>query len=1150
MGKKKALRRLVFQEVLTSKARFISITLLILIGVSFFAGLNASGPDMLKTAALYFENQNLADIHLVSTMGLEEKDVDILKTQEDVDKIEVGYSQEVVTEKEDKLLKIYSYDSKSTLNQFELVTGRLPKNSGEIALIESDVMEKLYQLDDTVTFVLDSEDTDLTEQFKNTSYTVVGFVKSPMYVSDKQLGSASIGKGTLDGYGVITVDDFDISVYTDAYITFKSLKNIDTYSEQYKNTIGKYQEKIETSFDERSITRFADIKVEAQNEFEDAKAQVADGKLELSNGLDKLNDAKEQIEDGIKQIADAEIQLADAKKQLEEGQAEYNTNKATFDEKIADGKVQLDIGGNQLADGQNTLDKNREKVQQGKKQISEGLKQIEDQEATLTAQKSQLESFLDQTNQIIQVPTAYVTSEQQSTLIQAGSAVPLGENQTLGDLWTAYFAGETNGITIVAALEGVIAQVDIGFKTIADTKTQLLVKQEELKNAQIQLDNGQEELNTGADLIIVKNQEFEAAKVDGESQLADAKKKLKDGWAEYEAGVVELEAQKQKLTDAGQEYEDGLAEYNEKKEDAEKEIADAEVKIADGEKELADLKEPIYYALSREDNPGYSDYADNAKRLSSISLVFPTFFFAIAALVSLTTITRMIEEQRVQIGTLKAQGYTDGEISLKYYVYALGASGLGTTFGLWLGFYGIPRIIINAYGSMYNFPNKQFDSYLLIGLLSFGIAVFCTGISVWAVLHQELKGTPAVLMRPKSPKVGKRILLERITPIWNRLNFVQKVTMRNLFRYKQRMIMTVFGIAGCMGLMMTGFGLKDSISDLSDLQFKTILRYQALVIFDEDATKEKLIEAKEAISKVSGLEDYLMVREEQYDVKKEGVNTQQALVIVSKETERFSQFVLLRNRGSNSSYEIPEEGAVITEKLADLFGVKVGGIITITDSDNQEFEVPIAKITENYAGHYIYMSPQTYQKCFNSTSITYNGALLRYEQDKAWELAMSDSINQYSAIQIISFNSSTIEMFDDSMGSLNSVVFVLIISAAVLAFVVLYNLTNINVSERIRELSTIKVLGFYDKEVTMYIYRENVILSIFGIFFGSFLGKFLHYFVLDTASMDNMMFSDLLHVHSYIYAGVLTLLFSSMVMWVMHNKLKRVDMIEALKSNE
>lgn len=1150
MKKKKALTRLIFQEILSSKARFISILLLILIGVSFFSGLNASGPDMLHTAKLYFDKQKLMDMRVVSTMGLEEEDIEILKQQDGIDTLEMGYSKDVITQKQDRLLRIFSYDDSNTLNQFEIMEGKLPNASGEIALLYSDRLTGIYQIGDMVTFKPDSEDTDLSDQFHETEYKVVGFVRSPLYISDKQLGSGTVGKGLLDGFGVILVEDFNLPVFTDAYLTLKPLKDLDSYSSQYKDIISEYEKQIENSFESRAVTRLAEVKEEANETLEDAKNKVEDGKQELLDGETKLADAKEKIEDGKVKLADGETKLADAKQKLIDGEKEYEDNKTLFDEKIADGKTQLDIGGNQLASGQVEINENRKKVEEGKKQIADGLKQIETKETELNTQKNQLQAFLDQTNEVIKVPVSYIPYDQQNTLIAAGDAISMGDGQTVGDLWKAYFAGQIDGETIVLTLEGVLSQIDEGLTTIANTKSDLEKKQAELVNAKEQLDAAQEQINKGNDTIIEKTREFEAAKADGEAQLAEAKQKIEDGWKEYNEGIIELEEQKQKLLDAEQEYEDGLAEYQEKKPDAEQKIADAEKEIADGEKELNDLKTPTYYALSRSDNPGYDEYADNAKRLSALSLVFPAFFFAIAALVSLTTITRMIEEQRVQIGTLKAQGYTDFEISLKYYVYALGASSMGAILGLLGGFYGIPKIIVSAYGSLYDLPNKQFHSYLWIALVAVGISVFSTGISVWAVLHQELKGTPATLMRPKAPKVGKRIILERITPIWKRLNFVHKVTMRNLFRYKQRMIMTIFGIAGCMGLMITGFGIGDSISQMSELQYKEILKYQAMVIFDEDATSEKKEEATNVIAKMEGIDDSLLIANKLYKVKKAGVNTQQALVIAPQDTALFSKFVTLQKRGSKDVFEIPKEGAVITEKLSDLFQVKIGDKLLLTDSDNQTFEVPVAKITENYAGHFVYVSPETYANYLGDGETIYNGALLRYNQNQDWEDELANTLNQYKGILAISYNSSMIGTFDATMDSLNTVVLVIVIAAAVLAFVVLYNLTNINVSERIRELSTIKVLGFYDGEVTMYIYRENIILSLFGIFFGSFLGKLLHYFVLSTASLDNMMFSYVLKISSFIYAGILTIVFSSLVMWVMHNKLKHVDMIEALKSNE
>ncbi len=1148
-NRKRALKKLVITEILASKARYLSILLLVLIGVAFFSGINSSGPDMLNTAALYFDKQQLMDIRLVSTYGLEEEDIRILSQQPDIQAVEGGYSQDVVTDK-DFLLKVFSCDEDQQLNQCVVKSGRLPEASGEIALIDSKKLRESYSIGDMVTFVPDSEDNELSEQFKKTSYRVVGFITSPLYLSDKNIGSSSVGKGSLDGYGVIVTADFNLSVYTEAYVTFKSLQNVNPYGESYGDTINKYQKDIEAAFEERANTRYEEIKREAEEKLQDAREETADGKQQLADGQKELEDAKNQIDDGRGQITDAKARLAAARQKIDDGYKEYETNKADFDSQIAEAQAQLDDGAGQINKARNEVYANYEQIEAGNEQIENAFTQIEEQESALLSQKAQLEQFLSQAEQIITIPAGSITLEQQQELIQAGSLISLGDNTALGNLWTAYFNGRTNGDAVTGALRGVLTEIENGLTAVSNSKSELQARQQELADAKAQLDSGNIVLNASALSFEEKSKEFEEKKAEGENELTSALERLRAAEAEYEEGRKKLEEENSRLSDAEKEYEKGLAEFTEKKADAEKDIAEAEEAIADGEEQLAELKVPKYYVLSREDNSHYGEYTDAADNLAALSLVFPTFFFAIAALISLTTITRMIEEQRVQIGTLKALGYTTGEICLKYYIYALSAGLIGSFLGLAVGFQVIPRIIFGAYGVLYDLPDKQFTPYLSFSIISIGIALFSTGFSAWMVLHQELKSTPSVLMRPKAPKAGKRIFLERISFIWDRLSFNQKVALRNLFRYKPRMIMTVFGITGCMGLLVTGFGLNDSISDVSALQYETIINYQALVVFDEEAEKKDLDAAKEGMAVQKGIDDFLLIHQGQYQVKEPGANTQQVLVIVPQETERLNQYVLLRNRVSKKTFSLPDNGAVITEKLAHLFNAGVGDSLTLTDSDNQEFTVTIAEITENYAGHYLYLSPKAYQSSFHAAAISYNGALLQYGQDTKWQEELNRTLNGYSAVKAISNNSSTISTFKDSMDSLNAVVLVLIISAGSLAFVVLYNLTNINVSERIRELSTIKVLGFYDKEVTMYIYRENIILSFFGIFFGSFLGIFLLDLVLETASMDNIMFSKTLHLHSYLYGGLLTFIFSVMVMWAMHRKLKRVDMIEALKSNE
>lgn len=1149
MNKKKALRKLVFAEILTSKARFLSILSLILLGVAFFSGLNASGPDMLKTAALYFKNQNLMDIRVVSTLGLTDKDIDILSGLPDIDKVEAGYNQDVVTDKE-VLLKVLSYDSADTMNRFVLEKGRLPEKSGEIALISSKKIKKTYKIGDTVNFIPDSEDNDITEQFKKTSYTVVGFITSPLYISDKNVGSSSVGKGILDGYGAILTDDFNLTAYTDAYVTFKGLNGSDPYSDEYKDKIAGFQDTIKAAFKSRAAERLAEVKSEAVEKLNDAKQEVADGKQKLADGQQKLTDANAQITDGKQQLADAETKLADAKKKLDDGYQEYTKNKADFDKQIADAQEQLNDGASQINIGQNKVTAGYQQLDQGNAQITDGLNQLNEKENSLTAQQQQLQQYLAQTEQVVSVPASYISADQQQALIASGSSIPLNSTQTMGDLWAGYFNSTVSKDTLLAAIQGVTTQIESGLATIENTRAGLLAKQQELSDAKEQLDSNNIILNSSAITLSEKTKEFETQKAEGEAKLADGLKQLEEGKAEYNKGVKKLSEEKTKLADAEKEYQDGLKTYTEEKADADRKITDAEEKIADGETKLADLKKPTYYVFTREDNSHYTEFVDDAKNLSALSLVFPSFFFAIAALVCLTTITRMIEEQRVQIGTLKALGYTTGEICSKYYIYALSASMMGALSGLVLGFNLIPRIVFSAYTALYDLPNNQYAFYLSYSFISIGIALFCTGVSAWVVLHQELKSTPSVLMRPKAPKIGKRIFLERVTFIWKRLNFNQKVSMRNLFRYKQRMIMTVFGIAGCMGLMVTGYGLKDSVSNVATLQFENVIHYQAMVVFDKEAVDQDLKDAENTVTAYDGIEDSLYIHEEQLDVKKDGITTQQVILMVPKELERMNQFVMLRNRKTQKEISLSENGAVISEKLSKLYNVSVGDNIELTDSDNKVYKVKVAAITENYAGHYIYMSPETYESVFHAGDITYNSVLLQYHQNTKWEEGLTNKLNQYPAIKAISYHSSTISIFNDSMGSLNAVVLVLIISAATLAFVVLYNLTNINVSERIRELSTIKVLGFYDKEVTMYIYRENLLLSLLGIFFGSFLGLFLHNFVLETAAMNNVMFSPVVLFHSYLYAAILTLLFSSIVMWVMHRKLKHVDMIEALKSNE
>lgn len=581
-----------------------------------------------------------------------------------------------------------------------------------------------------------------------------------------------------------------------------------------------------------------------------------------------------------------------------------------------------------------------------------------------------------------------------------------------------------------------------------------------------------------------------------------------------------------------------------------KALSGGPLEVAAAKQQLAALELPKIYVTDRNVSPGYTEYKDNADRLSAIASVFPVFFFLIAALVSLTTMTRMVEEHRLQIGTLKALGYGNRDIMAKFMVYGTLASLAASVVGLAVGFTLLPTIIYNAYSSLYNLPDIVKSFYPSYSILSVIVALICTTLTAWIASRVELRSNASVLMRPKAPKSGQRIILERVSFIWKRLNFVQKVTARNLFRYKQRMFMTVFGVAGCTALILTGFGLKDSIGSIAGEQFGTIMKYDALVALHDDVPAGSRDAYEQLITGESAITGTLNVAQETMTARASGVNDQDVNLFIPASVDSLSDYVELRDRTSGEGRKLTDEGAIVSEKLAKLYGVEPGDKLTVVDNKNETFKIQVAGITENYVMHYVYMTPAYYSSVIGKEPV-FNTELLNYGvQDAAWEDGLSEKLTASERVAAVSFSSSVGSAFDDTMKSMDVVTLVLIVSAAALAFVVLYNLTNINVSERIRELSTIKVLGFYDKEVTLYIYRENILLSVLGIVAGSGLGILLHSFVLRTAELDATMFAPIIKWPSYVYAALLTLLFSGIVMVFMHIKLKRIHMIEALKSVE
>ncbi|MDT0002826.1 FtsX-like permease family protein [Listeria cossartiae subsp. cayugensis] len=1135
--KRSALWKDIYREIWRSKSRFISIFMLIMLGVAFFSGLKATGPDMLLTANNYFNKYDLANFNVQSTYGIDQTDKQALEKVDGVEQVELGYTADTLMQDKNIVTKLYSMKADNQLNKYKVVTGRLPEKSGEIALDNNKLIHENVQLGDKVTFVK-NDGNKLTGTLKESTFKVVGFVQSPAYIQKSERGASTVGKGKTEAFGVIQEQDFALPEYTIANLTFTNLASEKAFSDAYLSNEEKDKDNIEKALKNQPEKRLEKIKATEQQKLNDATKEINQGKAEL-----KTNEAK----------------LADAKAQLDVGFSKYEAAKKSYDTKISQGETEIRNGEAELASAKKQLDAAQPQITQGEaaidqaeKELQEGQNTWEDANNLLNTTNSYLRNTRANLENALTQPDLTNIELDRASLLNSFDSIAkdleLSANEratykaTMNQLLTDYENGTISDQEIREGINAALAQV-------ADAE-------KEYQAARATLDKEKQTIVQGQQMLANKRLELQKAKATyeaglakyqaGTKKLAAAKAQLAAG---KEKGGAELQNALAKLNAGQAAYEKNLALFTTEKQKAEPKLASAEKEVKIGQEKLDTLELPKYYVLDRNDNPGYSEYKENADRLTSLSTAFPIFFFLIAALVCLTTMTRMVEEQRTQIGTLKAFGYSNGSIILKYLVYGSIASVIGSVLGILIGFQFFPNIIFNAYKSMYEMPPVDIGFYWSYSLLSLFVALFCTTFTAYVACRAELRANAATLMRPKAPKIGKRIFLERIQFIWKRMNFTSKVTARNLFRYKQRMLMTVLGVAGCTALILTGFGLRNSISDIAKMQYGQIMKYDAAVYQDMSAPPT----AKETFDELmddSNIKSKLAMSQTNIDTVKAGQSAQATSIIVPKNLNELPNYIVLRDRASHTTEKLTDDGAIITEKLAKLFDVKPGDTITVKNAENDKFQIKVSAITENYALHYIYMTPTYYQQIFKEKPVYNLDLLMLKDTSEKVESDFAEKLTDSKAVLNVTFSNNVSSMLTDTLDSLNIVIVVLITSAALLAFVVLYNLTNINVSERIRELSTIKVLGFYPKEVTMYVYRENIILTLMGIVTGFVLGFFLHRFIITTAEVDQMMFSPAISWTSYLFSGILTLVFATVVMVVMHIKLKRIDMIEALKSVE
>lgn len=1208
---KNAMQKDFWREIQHTRSRFFSIMILVALSVAFLSGLKATAPDMKKTGDDYLDSLHLADIQVLSTLGLTDDDITSLRAQDKVEDAEGEYVIDAFASSDslDAVVKVLSLTGRG-INEVLLRDGRMPERADECVVEENMLSLMSISIGDTITL---TPGDDLSDALAQDTYTVVGTVRSPVYLAVER-GTSTLGSGTVKAYLYLPREAFTLDYYTAAYVRVSGAAEMTAFYSDYDDYIDAVIDELEPFGDARAQLRHDDLVDEATEKLDDAQKELDDAKAEadekLGDAQKELNDARKKLDDGWKdyydgqqELKDARAELDDAKIELDDGEMQYLNGMEEYEDALdeyekgraeyEDGLAQYEDGVKELESGEKELAAGRRQLESGERQLNSLAKTVTDAlagsgspyegapeklledlgrgdstaiaatDAALGGMRAQLTGGIAQTqskidemqdqlvtvntaiDQLSQIPPEYMTPEQEQMLAEAQAAKPQLE------------AGIATAQATKAELEENLSQLNsISASSLAASKRELDDGWDEYYAGEAELDAGRKELREAKrELDDAKAQLDDAAVqlTDAKQELADARKELDDGWkdyydgeAQYADGVKELSDAYTELTDGERDYRKGLREYADGKAEADEKIADAQEKITDARRKVADIDSCEWYIFSRSYNPGYTGFGQDADRMANLASVLPIIFFLVAALVCLTTMTRMVEEQRVQIGALKALGYSRLSISWKYIGYGLLPSLVGGVLGLVIGYILFPKMIFTAYQIMYQMPDIELHAYTDISLFSVLAAVACTTVAtLWACLA-TLRETPASLMRPRTPKAGKRVFLEYIKPLWRRMSFIHKVTARNLFRYQKRFWMTVIGIGGCTALIIAGFGMRSSLLFTMSRQYDELFHYSAQVTLADNALPEERAAVEDFLAGDSRVVNYIPCAASSATVVTPSYSTTAYVEVMA--SDEIGKVVDLFDYKSGDPITMGDEGVYIDQKLSELLKVSVGDTFFL-DGDVRG-DVTVAGIYEHYTGHFIYMTPGYYENALHADGEP-NAYLLNFTSDDTDTCnAVFEKLLDMSGVATTSRMRDTQDTYTHSMERVDFVVVIIILAAAALAMVVLFNLSNINITERQRELATIKLLGFYDGEVSAYVYRENIVLTVFGILLGCFMGHWLHIYLVRSTEIDLMMFGRQTAPSAYVYAAILTALFSLLVNVLAHFKMKKIDMVESLKSAE
>ena len=1148
--KKKTLNKDIRNSLRQSKGRFLSIMLLMMLGAFSLVGLKVSGPDIEDTLNGYMEQANAADLFVVAGYGLSDEDQAEIK-QENAD-VEFGYFVDTVISDTPNAIRVFSQTT--DISTFELVSGEFPTKSNEVALAQT--MADQYKIGDTIRLNESGSSTLLKEH----EFTITGFVNSSELLSKTIKGVSSAGSGDLSGFAVVPKDTFDSEVYTIARLRYPDLRKWKTTSREYADKVAQLQQALEEKLADNGAARLDALKTTADDKISEGKEKIADAKTQLSDAEKKLTDGKSEIEknektlaNGQKEVADNEATIAsgDAKlneawNQLEASRVQLESARVQIEQAVAtlaQKKTQLDDASAKLTEAETQLAAKKEELASGQEQLEAGKTQLAQAKAQLEADKVDLE-------------TKKTALAQGKALLASDPAAAAAKGITKESLQ----AMETALTQAEAQLTQTEATLNAKEQVLTQKEQELTAGQTTISNAEAELASKKQQLLAGQEAYRQGLAKYYASY----SQYVDGLDQYREGVAAFEANAGTLEEGKAKLAEAKKTLADGEAKladaktqlkeseetYNEKKESADKDIQKAESELEKAKVDVSKLTKPKYSVYTRSTmlgSEGFFNMKTTAEGITSVGNLFPIVLYAVAALVTVTTMTRFVNEERINAGVLKALGYETKDVMKKFAVYGFTAGVSGTILGILLGTYALPSALGATLMKDTVLPSIQLNFHPLIAVIAIICSLICSVVPPLWIARRELHEQASALLLPKAPVAGSKILLERIPFIWNRLSFTHKVTARNIFRYKQRMFMTIFGVAGSVALLFAGRGILGSLDGIADRQFKELITYDAIV------SKESVL----TVSEQTALQNYLTssnvtafsdVYSESVTREVPGVDDEQSITVLVGQEENLSPYLHLNDAKTKKAVTLPESGALISKKLAKLLNVQVGDTFTLPNKDGEDVTLTVGGIVEMYAGHFVIMTPEVYAKTYGEMP-TDNAIFVQFKDKDASSVQKAAAdLMALDGVKAVVQNTSMVSRINTIVGSLSRVMMILTAVSILLAVVILYNLTNINVAERIRELSTIKVLGFLNKEVTLYIYRETILLSVIGIVVGLLFGRVLHRVIIETVAPGFVMFNPAVRWFVYVLPSVIVIVILVALGYMVNHLLQRIDMLEALKS--